>query len=379
MTNFDWNPIEIDMIKSNQIHLVWETTCERDCKDAHANALILNRLNNSQILEDKSNFAFLNLSIEFPCLDTFIAGKISEIEVWADRRWRSSNISTPCVGCEGDWWAVKSSRGNGGRDVYVINSSNYCSVLSQIPSVGEFVLQRYVTSPLLWRNKKFHFRCYSLLMSDMSAFLYNHAFILTAGVDYDEDTVVDIRKHVTNLSVNKHIPGHPGQVPCSLHEEYPYIFEQMKTMWARIAFAASPFMQEQQSGRFEMFGLDVIADSTGGCWLIELNRNPGLESSALNTSAEDQLYNDMISELLSIVVPPILHSGVNTSLSNFSGTNWTKVWGGCLGVSDSRSSIGAESSSIDTGSNPCHWKNLMNWRAYIRKNRDKVVLSRMLV
>ena len=75
---------------------------------------------------------------------------------------------------------------------------------------------------MLWRGKKFHFRCYSLLQADMSTFIYQKAYILSAGLDYDINDE-DSRKHISNLSVNKRIPGHPGQVPCDLLLEFPEV------------------------------------------------------------------------------------------------------------------------------------------------------------
>ena len=63
--------------------------------------------------------------------------------------------------------------------------------------------------------------------ADMSGYLYTGAYILTAGIPYQEpDTAsssFDLCKHISNLSVNKHIPGHPGQIPCDLAVEYPEV------------------------------------------------------------------------------------------------------------------------------------------------------------
>ena len=55
-----------------------------------------------------------------------------------------------------------------------------------------------------------------------AAHVYQKAFILSAGLDfaYEDD---DVRRHVTNLSVNKRFEGHPGQVPCLLPEQYPQV------------------------------------------------------------------------------------------------------------------------------------------------------------
>lgn len=105
---------------------------------------------------------------------------------------------------------------------------------------------RYVPRPLLWHGKKFHFRCYSLLRADMSAFLYKKGFIICAGLPYDLSPPSaannnsnsnnknssasgnfppqsEMNKHLTNLSINKKIEGHPGLVPCLMSEECPTV------------------------------------------------------------------------------------------------------------------------------------------------------------
>jgi hypothetical protein len=59
-------------------------------------------------------------------------------------------------------------------------------------------------------------------MGDMSALVYQKAFVLTAGLDFDYADE-DQRKHVTNLSVNKRFANHPGQIPVDLLETYPEV------------------------------------------------------------------------------------------------------------------------------------------------------------
>ena len=81
---------------------------------------------------------------------------------------------------------------------------------------------RYVQNPQLWNGKKFHYRCYSMVMADLSVYLYSNAFILTAGLDYNvcqDGPTPDVNRHITNLSVNKRFAGHPGQIPVNLAHE----------------------------------------------------------------------------------------------------------------------------------------------------------------
>ena len=63
---------------------------------------------------------------------------------------------------------------------------------------------------------------YALLTGCMSAYIYEKAFILTAGTKYDCDDD-DVHKHITNLSVNKKLSGHPGQIPVNIKEAYPEV------------------------------------------------------------------------------------------------------------------------------------------------------------
>lgn len=68
--------------------IVWETTCEKELKPLHQQALVYNKMLNSQILESKANFAFLQVNIP-SCADltTFIAQTGREVVGWAERRW----------------------------------------------------------------------------------------------------------------------------------------------------------------------------------------------------------------------------------------------------------------------------------------------------
>lgn len=45
------------------IDLVWETTCEQTWRTRHNSAIVLNKLHNTQILEDKANLAYLQQKI----------------------------------------------------------------------------------------------------------------------------------------------------------------------------------------------------------------------------------------------------------------------------------------------------------------------------
>jgi hypothetical protein len=126
-----------------KLDFVWETTCEKDLKQFHQNATILNRLHNSHIIESKASFAYLQLIIQCPMLETRVAVSAREVAGWAERRWGTPQISDVDENTsERDWWVVKASKGNGGRDIWVFNPQNFREVIPQLPVEEEYVIQK---------------------------------------------------------------------------------------------------------------------------------------------------------------------------------------------------------------------------------------------
>jgi hypothetical protein len=130
---------------TSSLHFVWETACKKAEKNQHAGAAVCNRLHNSQIIEDKSNLAFLQVQMARAdasiVLETYVARNLAGVVDWFSSRWgqigddkkNSSSIFNPSVSCDDDWWIVKASKGNGGRDVWVVHPNNSCDVLSELP------------------------------------------------------------------------------------------------------------------------------------------------------------------------------------------------------------------------------------------------------
>ena len=88
-----------------------------------------------------------------PVLETYVANKFSSVISWANKRWQV-NASDDCTATTvfqctlpnvNDWWVIKASKGNGGKDIWFMNSNNYkeVSLDSTIPRNEELVVQKY--------------------------------------------------------------------------------------------------------------------------------------------------------------------------------------------------------------------------------------------
>ncbi len=102
----------------------------------------MNKLHNTQVIESKSNFAFLQLTMNAPCLETFVANNAMEVFSWANRHWTSGSAESSTTANEKDWWAVKASNGNGGKDIWIVNRNNFQQAVKDLPAADEYVIQR---------------------------------------------------------------------------------------------------------------------------------------------------------------------------------------------------------------------------------------------
>jgi hypothetical protein len=80
------------------------------------------------------------------------------------------------------------------------------------------------------------------------------------------------------------------------------------------------------STTFEFCGLDIIADETNQCYLIEINRLPGLESSNNNLQEENEMYDEMMLSLLHHVALPPVYEMLQIIYDPSSPQITTKQW-----------------------------------------------------
>ena len=180
------------------------------------------------------------------------------------------------------------------------------------------------------------------------------------------------------------------------------IFQKVCEMWRGIAQAAGPFLREQRSpGHFEFFGIDVIADDAGDCWLIEINRVPGLESSDNRCKPqEDAMFDEMMLSTLHMVLAPLFvdredeDGGGEQERIDVTRTTTKREEEGASSVFNMESSSSSSSSDAPSSarqcpavgwwrrvsqadpaartSSPAVFNNIFNWKAFTSKNKSKL-------
>ena len=120
----------------------------------------------------------------------------------------------------------------------------------------------------------------------------------------------------------------------------------MHTFYARASLAVP----------FEFFGIDVIADTDGVCWLLEINRLPGLEASHQNRTQEDAMYDEM----MIIYCVLFLHLWEPPAL---------KISGGEVGMWDVVSAGPSESGFNTRSGDVMTFKNTFSWEPLLKRRK----------
>lgn len=259
-----------------------------------------------------------------------------------------------------------------------------------------YVVQQYVDQPLLWpltadlrchqvgtrRNtvlppRKFHWRVFGLIRGDLTCYLYPRGFAHVANAPWkalvesgdpvltaaqmpagaqlekhdDEDgwgELYDRSVHITNVGVNmQDDPDGSAEVferypVVDFQQELPQLWTQLQKILGTTVGAATPFMRVQRSANdFALLGLDVLQDTDGVAWLLEINAPPslaqcGLRPDVFTSAGEPKQATDagcrpdwgadlvvrMMRDLIAQFVLPHLHC--NTDLPTLAGS-WVQV------------------------------------------------------
>ncbi|XP_054522110.1 tubulin polyglutamylase TTLL5 isoform X12 [Pan troglodytes] len=219
-------------------------------------------------------------------------------------------------------WIVKPVASSRGRGVYLINNPNQISLEENI------LVSRYINNPLLIDDFKFDVRLYVLVTSydPLVIYLYEEGLARFATVRYDQGAK-NIRNqfmHLTNYSVNKKSGDY---VSCDDPEVEDYgnkwsmsamlrylkqegrdttalmahvedlIIKTIISAELAIATACKTFVPHRSSC-FELYGFDVLIDSTLKPWLLEVNLSPSL---ACDAPLDLKIKASMISDMFTVV------------------------------------------------------------------------------
>ncbi|OLL22131.1 putative tubulin--tyrosine ligase [Neolecta irregularis DAH-3] len=138
-----------------------------------------------------------------------------------------------------------------------------------------FVIQKYISNPLLLNNRKFHIRAYIVAFGSMKVYVYRDMLSLFASKEYrtpNESTDLDV--HLTN-TCRQEYPGQHVQRFWDLEfEGKGTIYERLKIVTREVfqsALSTQSVHFQTLPNAFEIFGVDYLIDDQLNVYLLEVN------------------------------------------------------------------------------------------------------------
>ncbi len=229
----------------------------------------------------------------------------------------------PAKHCEQNIWLLKPANMNQGRGIEIIkNLREFRSSLAIKPPHTQWVIQKYIERPLLYKERKFDIRVWALVTDSVDVFLYKDGYIRTSSEQYSLDSNLNY-VHLTNncLQVNgenysKHEPGNTLSFEafkqylaenCGSHavnfEEH--ILLRIKDLIIDTVLAVRQGIiapAKKRGSNFELLGYDFMIDEDFRVWLIEVNTNPylGIPNTYIKT-----ILPLMLDSLLALALDPV--------------------------------------------------------------------------
>ncbi|SCN44912.1 tubulin--tyrosine ligase, putative [Plasmodium malariae] len=179
----------------------------------------------------------------------------------------------------------------------------------------QYIVQEYISNPLLIGGKKFDIRLYVLILSysPLTIYLYRSGFARFSHTYFknEKNNINDITMHLTNVSIQKNAQGYDDNVggkwfvrELFLYMISRYGYNDIMMLIKNIenciiqSFLAVHKIIINDKHCFELYGFDILIDNNLKPWLIEVNSSPSFSS---NTNEDYTLKFNMLDELMTLI------------------------------------------------------------------------------
>ncbi|KAI9488573.1 tubulin-tyrosine ligase family-domain-containing protein [Zychaea mexicana] len=160
-----------------------------------------------------------------------------------------------------------------------------------LSQVREWVIQRYISNPLLVNNHKFHIRAYVLAISNIQVYIYRDMLALFALRPYDLTKLSDPLAHISNTCIQTNQADFDEDQSVRLFwelnksgiqdQDLEGMFSQMQAILADVFDACTSEMTTLQAipNSFELFGVDFLVDADHKVYFLETNAFPDFKQT----------------------------------------------------------------------------------------------------
>jgi len=220
-------------------------------------------------------------------------------------------------------WIYKPSASARGKGIFVFDDLKSFWGEATMPCV----VQSYIPRPMTVGGYKFDLRLYCLLTSvwPLKCFLHKKGLVRFSSQKYDLTSLSNRFSHLTNFSINKSAPKRmlSAEDERVLGQGCKWTLEQLwvelelrgfnvARLWRNIKrlvlLTLLPLVGEvpRDPHCYELLGFDVLLDTTGKAWLLEVNRSPAMACSTIPDKTVKKVVLADLFHLVGLDAPSIL-------------------------------------------------------------------------
>jgi hypothetical protein len=218
-----------------------------------------------------------------------------------------------------DLWIIKPSNLRCGQEIYLYHTLEEIVDFIDKNQDSEYVIQKYISNPLLYNGRKFDVRVHVLIDNNFNIYLNPTSFVRTTSRKYTPKLTgnwnIDKFIHLTNHSVQKYDTdfGKYEESNILLLEKVEIegvnLFEKFMPIWRdiikEILTSYKIFNSENRiknkTLHYELLGFDFIIDEELNTWLLEININPMLN---WEHKEADKKVIKMMDDVFKITIDP---------------------------------------------------------------------------
>jgi len=212
-------------------------------------------------------------------------------------------------------WILKPEFEFGGSNIKIFGSNK--NVMEFLKNENNtWVVQKYISNPLLYQERKIDFRVNVLVTDEIKIYMNKNLIFRTTSVKYESPSVnTDITLHITNGQIQKKHPdfGKYEEGNKIKNEEFInyyniFRFEELINQIKPVILDVINLLKikKKKYKCFEIFGFDFCIDENFKCWLLECNVNPGFSWS---NKRINEFMEESVDEFLNLTVDKIFKTG----------------------------------------------------------------------
>jgi hypothetical protein len=241
----------------------------------------------------------------------------------------------------GKYWIIKPEYGMRQEGITIIKSySELKNAINKYPVYKAWVIQEYIHKPLLYKNKKYHFRIYAIILKSHTVFetyLYPKGYMYIADDEYNINDLNNPDRHITSSCNNKEFPVEYDKY-YGKNEFNNILMPQIRKMVHDTTDATYKYMMCANVGKgklcYKMIAYDIIPDSNKKLYLMEVNarvigmssedlpgncksKNPSLQTVEFKTELMTNILNTVLKNNTNdIIFEKVLQKHLNSN-TNF--------------------------------------------------------------